>query len=496
MALSIVNNNASLNAQQSLNRTNSSLSKSLERLSSGLKVNRGADGPAALVISEQQRAQIAGLKTAIDNTNKAVSVVQTAEGALNEVNGLLTKIRGLALDSANSGVNDSNALAANQAEITNSLNTITSIANTTKFGTKNLLNGQAGVTASVTGANNAGLGSLTGGVNAAAGAVTVAVTTQGTGGTAIGAGGTGAAIGASGGSVVLSGGGLTTGQSLTVALSQGDTTASARTKIQSALDNAASIGGGAGKFVVTQNGNNLEIRSNILGSAAVTAISDAAGTAATTGFAVGAGTTGAAGVGLVVTVGGASTSVSAGSNGLNNQVSFGGAEGINFTVNVANGVTVAAGAGSNTTVSVNDQKLTFQIGANANETAVVSIDQVTTDRLGSGVLGVSAANLSAINVTSQAGAQDAIKVVDAAISQVSNLRGKLGAFQSNTLESNARNLSATLENTTAAESVIRDTDFATEIANFTRLQTQIQAGSTVLGNANQTTQLVAQLLRG
>src|SRR5258707_1009917 len=103
MSLSIVNNTASLNAQQNLGRTSSALSKSLERLSTGLKVNRGADGPAALVISEQQRAQIAGLKTAIDNTNKAVSVVQTGEGALNEVNGLLTKIRGLALDSANSG---------------------------------------------------------------------------------------------------------------------------------------------------------------------------------------------------------------------------------------------------------------------------------------------------------------------------------------------------------------------------------------------------------
>ena len=109
MALSIVNNINSLNAQQSLNRTSTALSKSLERLSTGLKVNRGADGPATLVISEQQRAQIAGLTTAIDNTNKAVSVVQTAEGALNEVNSLLTKIRGLALDSANAGVNDSNA---------------------------------------------------------------------------------------------------------------------------------------------------------------------------------------------------------------------------------------------------------------------------------------------------------------------------------------------------------------------------------------------------
>jgi len=168
-----------------------------------------------------------------------------------------------------------------------------------------------------------------------------------------------------------------------------------------------------------------------------------------------------------------------------------------FSVNVANGA--AAAAATTSSISVTDNSLTFQIGANTNETAKISLDKVTSDSLAVGVTGLNSANttsLSKIDVTSQNGAQDAIKVIDAAISQVSNLRGTLGAFQSNTLESNARNLSATLENTVAAESVIRDTDFASEIANFTRLQTQQQAGSTVLGNANQTTQLVAQLLRG
>src|SRR5437879_10848659 len=106
MSLAINNNVSSLTAQNNLTHTSSMLSKSLERLSSGLKINRGADGPAALVISEQQRAQIAGLQTAIDNSAKAVSMVQTAEGALNEVNNLLIKIRSLALDSANTDVND------------------------------------------------------------------------------------------------------------------------------------------------------------------------------------------------------------------------------------------------------------------------------------------------------------------------------------------------------------------------------------------------------
>src|SRR6185369_16131584 len=92
MPLSLVNNVSSLTAQNNLTRSSSALSKSLERLSSGLKVNRGADGPAALVISEQQRAQISGLRAAVDNTSKAISVVQTGEGALNEINSLLLKI--------------------------------------------------------------------------------------------------------------------------------------------------------------------------------------------------------------------------------------------------------------------------------------------------------------------------------------------------------------------------------------------------------------------
>jgi flagellin len=491
MALSLVNNVSALTAQNNLTRTNNNLSKSLERLSTGLKVNRGADGPAALVISEQQRAQISGLRTAIDNTNKAVSVVQTAEGALNEVNGLLGKVRALALDSANTGVNDSNALAANQAEITNSIDTITRIANTTKFGTKNLLNGQAGATASITGANNSGIGTLTAGTSAPAGTVAVAITTQGTGGSITAATvGTGTLSAA--GSVTLSGGGLASGQNLTVALAAGDNTSAAVSKIQSALDNSSAIGGGAGKFVVDTDAGAIRIRSNVLGSSAVTVSSDSAGTAGVTGFAA-AGQTGTAGANLVATVGGQSTTVSAGSDGLNNKVNFGGAEGLTFSVNVVNGSTAGV---SSTNVTTNDQSLTFQIGANANETAKLSIDKVTADRLGTGVSGSSAANLSAINVTTAQGAQDAIRVVDKAINDVSNLRGKLGAFQANTLESNSNNLRATLENTVSAESVIRDTDFASEIANFTKAQTQLQAGSTVLGNANQITQLVAGLLRG
>lgn len=490
MGLAINNNVASLTAQNNLFRTSGALNKSLERLSSGLKVNRGADGPAALVISEQQRAQIAGLRSAIDNASKAVSMVQTTEGALNEINSLLVKIRSLALDSANTGVNDANALAANQAEVTNALATIDRIANTTKFGTKNVLNGQAAVSAVISGANNGGLGAITAGTNTAAGAYTVNIANNtGTGGNLTGPAGAGSL--GSAGSVVLSGGGLTS--NVTVALAVGDNVASTATKIQSALDNAASQGAGQGKFVVdVVGGNQIRIRSNILGSAAVTAQSDSAGTAGVIGF-LAAGSTGSAGTALSVTVNGQATTISAGAQGLNNKVTFGGSEGLSFSVNVTNG---AVNFNTNTTVSVTDNGLVFQIGANANETAKVSIEKATSDALGSGVSGLvtGVANLSLINVTSFNGAQDAIKVVDQAINEITTLRGKLGAFQGVTLESTANNMRTTLENTVAAESVIRDTDFAQETANFAKQQVLMQVGTTVLANSNATSQLVLGLL--
>ena len=500
MALSIVNNISSLNAQQNLNKTSGALSKSLERLSTGLKVNRGADGPSTLVISEQQRAQIAGLQTATDNTNKAVSVVQTAEGALNEVNGLLTKIRGLALDSANSGVNDANALAANQAEIANALSTIDSIAARTKFGSKALLDGSAGINAGLGTTNAAGLRALTAGVGVAAGTYTAAITTQGSGGNIVGVASDGTALTAAG-SLSISGGGLSS--AVSVSLDVGDNVTTSATKIQKSLDAATAQGGGTGKFNVTVAAGVVTVQSNVIGAAtsAAVAVANVGGAVGELAAVVGlSGGTGTAGVDTVATITNNGTTVNltatAGANGLFNQYSFGGPNGLNFSLNVTNGLTAAA---SSSTITVADNSLVFQIGANQNETAKVSIDNVSSNKLAVGIFGLSNANttdLSKIDITSFNGAQDAIKVVDAAINQISNTRGRLGAFQSNTLESNARNLAATLQNTVAAESVIRDTDFASEIANFTRLQTQIQAGSTVLANANQSSQLVAQLLRG
>jgi flagellin len=143
MSLRINNNVESLNAHRHLINNDKQLSKSIERLSSGQKINRGADGPASLVISEGMRAQIGSLQQATDNNEAAISLVQTAEGALNEVSKLLVDVRQRAVSAANLGINDQNSVNASQKEIENALEAIDRISNNTQFGSKNLLDGSA-----------------------------------------------------------------------------------------------------------------------------------------------------------------------------------------------------------------------------------------------------------------------------------------------------------------------------------------------------------------
>lgn len=141
MGLSVNTNIASLNAQSNLSKSTNRLNTSMERLSTGMQINKAADNSAGLVISELQRKEINGLSGAIKNIERGVNEVQTAESGLGEVNDLLLKIRGLAIDSANAATQDTASLTANQAEVGKLLTSITRIADTTKFGTKNLLDG-------------------------------------------------------------------------------------------------------------------------------------------------------------------------------------------------------------------------------------------------------------------------------------------------------------------------------------------------------------------
>lgn len=156
MVLTRINNNVSaFNASRNLNTTSVALGRSLERLSSGLRINRAADDAAGLSISESQRSQIRGLARAISNAQDAISLVNTAEGALNESMTRLQRMRELAVQASNTGGNDAAAIQAIQDEIEQSIAEITRIADTTQFGTRKVLNGSvAAVATIVTGTSN------------------------------------------------------------------------------------------------------------------------------------------------------------------------------------------------------------------------------------------------------------------------------------------------------------------------------------------------------
>ena len=467
MALSIANNVSSLNAQHNLNRASARVAKSVERLSSGVKVNRGADGPAALVISEKQRAQIAGLRSAIDNSEKAVSVVQTAEGALSEINSLLVKVRSLAIDSANEGVNDSDALAANQAEIDNALDTIDRIAGNTQFGTRKLLDGSSGIDGVV---SSSDVTFLKGTTDTKAGNYSVVVSTTGQRGTTTATAQTTT---------------LATDETLTI--NDVSITLTAGLSQSQVVDRINEFSTQTGVTADT-SGSATRLYTNSFGSQAnVTVVSNVAAAGNSSGF----GTTLVSDDGRDVagTINGAAFTGS----GNTATANTGAAKGISVQFADAAGV-VDTVTGTLGTVSAIDNSLNFQIGANAGQTANIAVASVTTQALGFGVAGNQFNNLNEINVTSSDKAADSLAVIDAAIDEVTNSRGTLGAFQANTLESTANNLRATLENTVNAESVIRDTDFAAEIAEFTKNQVLVQAGTSVLGNANQIPQQVLGLL--
>ncbi|NND98992.1 MAG: flagellin [Pirellulaceae bacterium] len=475
MSLSIANNVGALNARNNLTRSSTALNKSIERLSSGFKVNRGADGPAALVVSEKQRAQIAGLRTAIDNTEKAVSVVQTAEGALSEINSILVKVRSLALDSANAGVNDEDTFAANQAEIANALDTINRISTNTQFGEKSLLDGSAGVTGT---SDDSDTTFLKASGKTSAGNYDVVVTTQAERANIVAATAQGTGTLAADEVLTING----TSVQLNAGLDQAG--------VISRINEFTSQTGVVAEDDPAASGTTRLRSIEFGGDAKIEVISDTAPVADTTsGFSnvkktdIGAEIAGTIDGAVASGKGNVLTSVSGASTGL--VVALG-----ELSSDKVKTVDAAQG-----TISVDNKSLVFQIGANQNQTASIAINSVAATGLGLNVSGSRFASLNEIDVTSADKAQETLAVIDASIDELSNIRGELGAFQANTLESIANNMRTTLENTVNAESVIRDTDFAEEISKFTNNQILVQAGTSVLSNANQTTQSILSLLQ-
>jgi flagellin len=498
MSLRINTNMSALNALRNVERASDGFGRSIEKLASGLRINRGADDPAGLIRSEDLRAQIAGLEQAIANSQDATNLMKTAEGALEEVHNLLRSMRQLAVASGNTGTNDQTALQANQNQIRSAIESINRIAAQTQFGTKKLLDGTAGLSAVVTDARRIGGmffgGSVVGTDSATStivreyalgsGLITIDVTTAAERALVtadLRAYTDAGAIIQTSGTVVING--------VSFSVQAGTTT------LQSFVDqinSQSSVTGVVAELFADNNNTYVRLRSTEYGANFSINLNDqqeilldGATSASATGVNAVARVTLRTidgGQVFVTFTGG----VSRGDSGLRLTDARGN---VLLLTEAGNDAAIDADAVGRTTTG----QLQFQIGANAGQVARFSINNMRSDKLGTGI--VAGKSLADIDVTKTGGAEEALKIIDAAIQQVSKLRGDMGAFQKNVLESNMRSLAVAKENLTATESAIRDTNFAEEISRFTKFQILQQAGMSVLGQANFAPQAVLQLIR-
>ena len=509
MSLKINHNVSAINSHRNLQANQAEMSKTLERLSSGLKINRASEGPASLVISEQMRAQIAGLNQAIDNSETAVSLVQTTEANMAEISNLLTSIRQLSIHAANEGVNDEVMLEADQKEIENALATIDRISSQAQFGTKRLLDGSRGAAGTTTGENLEFVGaSLETGDSRENGfdvKITEVATKANISGQAVLTN-----------EVIKAGEQLTViedGKLATYTTNADDTLATTIQNLKGEIErnglqvdialnaetgmielNHKEYGTGHSFQAISTTAGVLgEVAGEILNSTDGKDISGTInGESAVGKGQVLTGVKGAACVdGLAVRYYGDGKELLEPNCVVADLPAEEGAEGEAPPPKME----IPPEGASVGRVYVAQNSMKFQVGANHNQTVGISVKSANPESLARGVNNRTGySSLAEIDVRNFQGAQDAILMVDAAINEVTAARGEMGAFQKNTLESNLNNIRIANENLISSESVIRDVDMAKEMATFTRNQIMTQSATAMLAQANQLPQNVLQLL--
>jgi flagellin len=496
MSLRINTNVTAMNALRNLEGTSNAVAGSIEKLSSGLRINGAADDPAGLIISEGLRAQVDGLNQAVSNAQDANNLIKTAEGALTEVNSLLRSVRQLAVHAANTGVNDVSAVQADQTQIQSAIESIDRIANQTQFGAKKLLDGSSGINASVVDTKNvsgAYIGGTIAGVQSQDGTVSVTVSAAATRASA-----TGNATYASVNATVSTVNGTTTGSGGTLVLNGQSITVTGSDTVQTLIDkvnNLASVTGVSANFSSANGSGTIVLTQRNYGSNFKIVAAESASLFSTSG----AGTS-VAGLNATVTVkasglvnGSVQTVTSTFTGGRSSADS-----GLRVSDTYGNSILLSE-AGNDTGISNQDVArvtagaLAFQIGANAGQFVSTSLGNSTTSSLGATT--VAGKTLKTIDVTTAQGAQDALKVLDESIAQVSKQRAQLGAFQKNTLDSTVRFLGVSIENLSASESQVRDTNVAQEVVKMTKNQILQQAGISQLAQANASSQMALSLLR-
>lgn len=483
MSLRINHNTTSLNAHRNLKKANSRVSKSLERLSSGLRINSAGDGAAALMASEQLRSQVASIDQAIRNSESTVSMVQTAEGALAEANNTLVSMRQLAIQSANEGSNDAVMLAANQTSIKNMIGSINRIAEYTQFGQKKLLDGSNGVSGMAIGDGLHYVGAITETQTSGEEGYDVMVTGLATKSSITGSTPLSAEIIANMEELHVSEGGKTA----TYVTKNSDT-------VDSAILNFASAAKKAGLNVAIGKGANgaILIEHNLYGKDhTFSAASSTAGVLSQKG---GVFQSAAEGKDLRGTINGEATigkgEVMTGISG-NKKT-----DGLSVRYHHQDPAVVISETGTSIgKVNVSQNAMTFQIGPGQGQQVKIALQNVSAGTLARGIDNLSNfQSLNDLDVTSSQGALDSMTLIDQAINDVIKVRAELGAFQNNTLEINVANMQIAKENMVAAESNIRDTDMAAEMAEFTKNDLIMQSSAAMLAQANQIPQKVLRLL--
>jgi flagellin len=478
MSFRVNTNVSAMNALRNLNTTGMQFAGSINRLSTGLRINTAADDPAGLIASENFRAQISGVEQAIKNSQDALNYAKTAEGALDEISRLMRESRSLAVLSANTGTLSTSQLQANQTQIDLITRSIDRIAQQTQFGRKKILDGSAGVNAVIVDSVNLKSLTLSGEIGTqtltADGAVTVDVTTAATKAEHTGTRATASADLATYQATALGASGSFSINGLTFNVVATDTFGAVVQKINEASGQTGVVAeavhdGANGQIVLRQTKYGSNFKINLVDASGV--IQAASGTVSVAGIDAVADVT----VGTL--------------NPVTFTAGFNGADGLTLSDSKGNRIVLTEAGNAVATLS-NVAQVTvgtaqFQIGGNAGQTTLLSIPNFSASALG----------FAGLDVTTAAGATAAITAIDDAIDGLNLKRGEIGSFMRNILESNIRSLGVTKENLSATESQIRDTDIADEMTTFTKLQILQQSGLSVLAQANAAPQAVLSLLR-
>ena len=468
-------------AQRTLNKTQRDLQVSLERLSSGLRINRGADDPAGLINSESLRADIAGTEKAISNSQRAINIIATSEGALDEVASLLIDIQGLIVEIANDAAMSEDEKEANQLQIDSAIDSITRIADTTTFAGRKLLNGSmsyitSGVspsslaTVDVQGVQFGSFPYIPVQVNVTTSAQKAELqfrTSQSTADVAL------VIAGNKGTTTFEFDAGLSVAQIMSAVNLDQQTTG-----VEAYFLNDANRSSGIA-FCSVGYGSDQFVEVKPISASGTFSVTDMDGNVVQRD----------AGRDAVGTINGASVTGRGLDMTLNSRVLD-----MSITLNESMGL-------GSTSFAITGGGALFQLGPDVSPSQQVnigisSVAAAYLGKAGTGFLSQIKSGQEYEVARDEDNAHQASLIVNEAIRQVAVLRGRLGAFERNTLQPNINSLSITMENLSSSESSIRDTDFAYETSRLTRAQILVSAGTSVLSIANTTTQSALALLQG